>query len=239
MAGAGGPLPGVHGGSRTPASGDMQNIITYPAAGRYGMRTLTVAVLALVVLLAGCGGAAQSGPTTTDAASPTTTDDRSPSMPVTDTERPAGTSTPTETAPPPTTEAWTPPEEPASPIENATGPNRISRVDFYGTEDGGNFSEFDVAAYANTSTAALGEAEDGPAYFFVWVEGEPIARTEVVSRRNETLTTVPVPEAGLDRFDPGRLAVRVELLRAGEDGTVRHGRWNGTVTYWPGGNQSS
>ena len=215
----------------------MQNIITYPAAGRYGMRSLTVAALALVVLLAGCGGAGQSGPTTTDAASPTTIDDPGPSTPPTDTESPAETPTPTGTAPP-TTGTWTPPEEPATSIENATGPNRISRVDFYGTQNGSNFSEFDVAAYANTSTAAVGDAEDGPVYFFVWVEGEPIARTEVVSRRNESLTTVSVPEAGLSQFEPGSLSVRVELLRAGEGGTVRHGRWNGTVTYRPAGNQS-
>lgn len=197
------------------------------------MRLLIVATLAVVVLLAGCSGAVESGPSTTDAAarSPTATATAAP------TSTPTATADPTETATPAATESWSAPPPPNTPIENASETNRITRVRFFGPQNGSNYTDFDVAAYANTSTATFGrEVNDEAsveAYYFVWIEGEPVAREDVVSFENESLTTVAVSEAALAQFDPGELEVRVALLEAGDDGDRRYGAWNGTVAYRP------
>lgn len=213
------------------------------------MRSLTVVALALAVLLAGCG-AVGSGPTTRAATSPTTAA-QTPPPTTAATETPEPTETPTETAPPPTPEPWTAPDPPEEPIENATpnaaangsASNRIDRVRFYGTENGSGFSEFDVAAYGNTSIfeddPSGGDDRRGEPFYFVWIEGDPVARTDVVSLRNESLTTVSIPEVALSEYDPGRLVVRVELLEADEGGTDRYGTWNGTVEWRPAGNEST
>lgn len=211
----------------------MQDIITYPAVGRDGMRPLIVTALVIVVLLAGCNGAGQSGPSTTEAPvqSPTATPTAAPTSTAT------STVASTETATPPTTEAWAPPAPPNTPIENASETNRITRVRFFGAQNGSNYTDFDVAAYANTSTATFGgdvnDEASIEAYYFVWIEGEPVAREDVVSFENESLTTIPVPDAALAQFAPGELEVRVALLEADDDGDRRYGEWNGTVAYRP------
>lgn len=197
------------------------------------MRPLTVTALAVVVLLAGCGGAVQSGPSTTEAptGSPTATATAAP------TSTPTATTAPTETATPPATESWSPPAPPNTPIENASETNRITRVRFFGAQNGSNYTDFDVAAYGNTSTATFGGDvnDEGSieAYYFVWVEGEPVAREDVVSFENDSLTTVSVPDAALAQFDPGELRVRVALLEASDGGDRQYGEWNGTVAYRP------
>lgn len=201
------------------------------------MRPLIAAALALVVLLAGCSGGGQSGPTATAAAADTPTvaapAEASPSAAPTTASTPPTPGTAASRTP----EAWTPPDTPGPPVEDAPRANRISEVRFFGTRNGSGFSDFDLAVYANTSMGSVDRGGDddprGEPYFFVWIEGEPIARTRTVAQRDEGLTTVRITPAALAGFDPGRLEVRVALLEADDDGDDRFGTWNGSVTYRP------
>lgn len=190
------------------------------------MNSHSLAVVVLVVLIAGCSGLGPAGgsPTPTATATPTAT--------------PTSTPTPTPTATP--YPEWSPPEPPNRPTENKIEEGRISEVTFVNKEptaDGDGYTNFDLEVVADTRMENIDPPEhgdvEGEPYLLVEINGELFARTEILPMKADETVSVPIRKTGLDQFEPGELDITVRLVDRDSQYDDIYGVWNGTITYNP------
>lgn len=209
---------------------------------------LTAVALIAAVALAGCsgmgpmGGSSTPSPTeatqtTTSQATTTTNTTTTQSTPeqtatATPTSTPYVATPPTEPTPVPT-ETWTKPPTPKSPEDK--GEDRISSVKFINKKEapsGSGYTDFDVQVSANTMMQDIDPtpSKDGEPYFYVEINGEPIAREEV-SFRTSGVFTIKIHPGALKQFDSGTLEVSVTLYDDDHKYHDEYGTWTGTIEY--------
>ena len=202
-------------------------------------RTAATATLAfaLLVVLAGCIGAAGGG----TGASTTQT----PTPPNTPAAAGGGTETPTSAPSDGTpTQTYVAPTQPNRPTETATrnaSGNRILAAKFVNkveSSSGNGYSHFDIRMLANTSMEQVdppnvdGDVEGEP-YALVLVNGKLVERTSYLEMRDRGRYTIDVRMAGFAHNDikPGKLNVRVLLMDQDSTHDDVYGTWSGTIRY--------
>lgn len=75
------------------------------------------------------------------------------------------------------------------------------------------------------------EDEDGEPYFIVEINGQIVARTDIVPFRKEGSFTIPLKAAALNQFDSGPLNVRVSLFDEDHKYADLYDTWTGTIEY--------
>lgn len=206
-------------------------------------RRAVIGSIALGIIggLAGCvggGGQRNNGQTsTTTTTSSRTTTTESPASP-----SPSPTTSRTTTSNPTTTtslstptEPWTPPTPPRQPTQDKDE-DRITDGEFINTveaPDGSGYTDFDLRVGANTWMKNVDppKNEDGEAYFIVEINGQIVARTDIVPFRKEGSFTIPIPAAALQQFDSGTLDIRVSLFDEDHSRADRYGTWTTTIEY--------
>lgn len=114
--------------------------------------------------------------------------------------------------------------------------DRINDAEFINTvkaQDGNGYMDFDLRIGANTWMKNVDppKDEDGEPYFIVEINGQIVARTDIVPFRKEGSFTVPLKAAALDQFNSGALEVRVSLFDEDHTYADLYDTWTGTIEY--------
>ncbi|WP_435362111.1 hypothetical protein [Haloarchaeobius sp. DFWS5] len=195
-------------------------------------RTITTVALALVVLLAGCTGAAQfETRTADDGAGGAGGDGGGDDLPDA-THRQPDMAEGTQPS-----EAYDSPAPPNVPTEsNLDEGNRIESVELVNTAGSENgLSDFDVRVTANTMMESIDPAEHGDAegepYFIVAVDGSRIARSDYVAMEENGEFVVQVHPDALTQYKNGQHEITVYLFDQDSEHDDVYGKWTGTFYY--------
>ncbi|WP_266077302.1 hypothetical protein [Haladaptatus caseinilyticus] len=198
---------------------------------------LTVIVLVLAVVLAGCsgiGGSDDPTSTTTTTDAPSSTATQTSTAPTSSSTSAGTTTTTTATT---TVAEWEPPKGPNTPIDDKIGDNNriksVTVVNKVQAKNGNGVSNFDVEIVANTSLPGVDPEPlvDGDPYFLVRINGERVARGGVRFQHDEGTYTVEIDKGAFQQFDSGMLEVEVLMLDKDKKTDDLYGRWTGTVQY--------
>jgi hypothetical protein len=206
---------------------------------------VTALALVVAIALAGCSSlgpmAGNPSPTettqtTTEPAATTSETTTTQTSTATPTATPTSTpfvATPRPEATPVPTETWTKPKTPKSPEDK--GQDRINNVEFVNKEEsssGSGYTDFDIQVSADTYFSNIDPTPsvDGEPYFYVEINGEPIAREEVNLRRDGSFT-INIHPGALKQFDSGTLEVSVILYDDDHKYDDNYGSWTGTIQY--------
>lgn len=135
------------------------------------------------------------------------------------------------------TEEWEQPDPPKSPTQEKDD-DRITDMDIINTtesDEGDGFSDFDLQVGANTWMKDVDpEPEtDGDPYFTAELNGELVARTDIVPfRKNGSFKIEILPDA-LSQFDPGTLDIEVFLFDKDTSRADLYGTYTDEVKYSP------
>lgn len=197
------------------------------------MNSQRVAILLIVgvVLLAGCSSIGLGDSDSGSPSEPAPTSEETDSTPTPTPTQTEFVKTPREPITTTTPEEWTPPETPKDPETKKRDEIKSGEfVNKQGSSSG--YSGFDIQVTANTSWQRIDPTPDvgGEPYFYVEINGEPIAREEV-GMHKDNIYEITIRDGALEQFDSGELDVTVWLYDKDHDFDDVYGVWEGTINY--------
>ncbi|PCR92497.1 hypothetical protein [Natrinema ejinorense] len=220
-------------------------------------RTIAVVAVALLVALSGCSalGGSQADDQATESDSEPLNETQSESNGSDDTETDTsddiesnGTANDTDDGDDTADAEWSPPEEPNRPIEDERE-DRIESVEFVDKEpvaSGDGYSNFNLEVVANTSMEDVDPPEhgdvEGEPYFFVKInedEQKLLERTDEVRMEENGTFHIDVRPAGIEEFGAGSLTVEVFLMDEDKDWDDIYDSVGRDIQYNPDADDSS